>query len=60
MLILVCAGLVVGLLLAWALSHPGSWLMSVMVVVSAAILVAVTRAFSTVKAVVMGEARSSW
>jgi hypothetical protein len=60
MLILICAGLVVGLLLAWALSHPGSWLMSVLVVMSAAILVAGTRAFSTVKAFVMGEARSYW
>jgi len=53
MLIFICAGLVVFALLAWAAVHPGSGLLSVLVVVSSAILVTVTRSFSTAKAFVM-------
>lgn len=60
MLILVSVSLIVVSLLAWAALHPGSGLMSVLVVVSSAILVTVTRSFSTAKAFLMGETRSSW
>ncbi len=59
-MILACATLVAASLLAWVALHPGSWLASVLVVVSSAILVTVTRSFFTAKAFFTSEARSSW
>ncbi|HWH02802.1 MAG TPA: hypothetical protein VN674_03860 [Gemmatimonadales bacterium] len=59
MLILACAILVGASLLVWVALHPGSWLAFVLVVVSSAILVTVTRSFFTAKAFFTNEARSS-
>jgi hypothetical protein len=59
MVILVCASAALALL-AWAVLHPGSGLLPVLVVVSSAILVTVTRSYSRAKAILLDGARSSW